>query len=126
MLLDTHLLHWYAYDPARLPAIAAKQFKQRAAPLFVSWASLWELAIKSSLGRDDFKVDINVLHKTLVKEGFTLLPLSIAHLQKVAALPLIHRDPFDRLLVAQAAAEGLVLLTCARPLAAYGPMVKVV
>ena len=55
-----------------------------------------------------------------------MLPLSIAHLQKIAALPLIHRDPFDRLLVAQAAAEGLVLLTCARPLAAYGPMVKVV
>ena len=125
MLLDTHLALWYAYEPTRLPKKAAKLISARDSALTVSWASLWEVAIKASLGRDDFRVDPRQLADTLVEEGFVLLPLRIEHLSRVLALPWVHRDPFDRMLVAQAIEEKLTLLTTDSTLAGYGRMVRV-
>ena len=126
LLLDTHLILWAAFDPDRLSAKAARRLRSRQVPLAFSLASLWEVAIKTSLGRPDFAIDPKLLHRALLAEGFVELPIHAAHLVRVASLPWVHRDPFDRLLVAQAIEERLTLLTSDAALAGYGRFVKVV
>jgi len=126
LLLDTHLILWAAFEPERLSARAAKQLRSRETPLAFSLASLWEVAIKSSLGQPDFVVDCQVLHQGLLNQGFVELPIQAAHISRVATLPWVHRDPFDRLLVAQAMVERLSLLTSDAVLKGYGRFVKVV
>jgi PIN domain nuclease of toxin-antitoxin system len=126
LLLDTHLLLWAAFEPSRLSPKAAKSLQSREVPLAFSLASLWEVAIKTSLGRPDFSVDPALLHAGLLAEGLIELPIRAAHLARVAALPWVHRDPFDRLLVAQAAEEGLTLLTVDATLRRYGRFVRLV
>ena len=126
LLLDTHLVLWAAFDPGRLSAKAAKRLRSREVPLAFSLASLWEVAIKTSLGRPDFSVDPKLLHRALLAEGFVELPIHAAHIVRVASLPWIHRDPFDRLLVAQAVEERLSLLTSDAALAGEGRVVEVV
>jgi PIN domain nuclease of toxin-antitoxin system len=123
-LLDTHLLVWAAYEPARLPRRADRLLQSRAERLVFSLASIWEVAIKASLQRPDFRVDPAELHRGLVEEGFVELPIAAAHIARLAALPWVHRDPFDRMLVAQAAVEGLTLLTADSRLKAYGRFVR--
>ena len=123
-LLDTHLVLWAAFEPARLSAKAAKLLKSRAVPLAFSLATIWEVAIKSSLARADFAVDPGELHRALLAEGFVELPVKAAHVIRVASLPWIHRDPFDRLLLAQAIEERLTLLTSDATLKSYGRFVK--
>lgn len=125
-LLDTHLLLWAAFDPSRLSAKATKVLQSRTVPLAFSLASLWEVAIKTSLGRPDFVVEPDLLHRALLAEGLVELPIRAAHLARVAVLPWVHRDPFDRLLVAQAAEEQLTLLTVDATLRRYGRFVKLV
>ena len=125
-LLDTHLLLWTAFEPTRLSAKAAVLLASRESPLAFSLANLWEVAIKTSLGRAGFSVDPAVLHRGLMSEGFVELPLRAQHLFRVASLPWIHKDPFDRLLVAQAAEEKITLLTADATLRRYGRFVKVV
>ena len=126
ILLDTHLLLWAAYRPERLPTAARDAIADPAtAPLF-SAASIWEVAIKASLGRADFTADANVLRRGLVEAGYRELAVTGVHAAAVAALPAHHRDPFDRLLVAQARAEGVILLTADRMIAAYGAPVRLV
>jgi len=124
MLLDTRLLLWAAFEPGRLSAKATKALQSRDEPLAFSLASLWEVAIKTSLGRPGFAVDTALLHRALLAEGFVELPISAAHIARVASLPWVHRDPFDRLLVAQAAQEKLVLLTVDATLRRYGRFVR--
>lgn len=126
LLLDTHLVLWAAFEPDRLSAKARKLLRNRAEPLAFSLATIWEIAIKTSLRRPDFEVDVAALHTTLVAEGFAEVPLKPAHLFRVATLPWLHRDPFDRLLVAQAIEEGMTLLSADTALAAYGKFVKTV
>ena len=115
LLLDTHLLLWAAQGgdgPAdRLPAQAAALIDDPTNLLHFSPASIWEVAIKSQLGRDDFKVDAQLLRRGLLDNGYVELPITGEHAVAVGRLPPIHRDPFDRLLVAQASVEGLTLLT---------------
>lgn len=89
--------------------------------LLYSAASIWEVAIKTALGRADFRVDPNVLRRALDDNGYMQLPVSAEHAANVASLPDIHKDPFDRILIAQAAAEGIPLLTNDRAVAAYAP-----
>ncbi len=125
-LLDTHLLLSASFEPQRLSAKASKLLQSRDVPLMFSLASLWEVAIKTSLGRSDFSVDPEMLHRALLAEGLLELPVRAAHLTRVAGLPWVHRDPFDRLLVAQAAEEKLTLLTVEATLRRYGRFVKVV
>ena len=125
-LVDTHLLVWAAYDDARLSARAAKIIRSRDAKVFFSLASLWEVAIKASLGRPDFVADADQLHGALLDEGFTELAIAPKHIARVATLAWVHRDPFDRMLVAQAKEEGLTLLTADAALKGYGRFVRVV
>lgn len=126
LLLDTHLVLWAAFEPTRLSPKAAKVLASRAVPLAFSLATLWEVAIKTSLGRPGFDVDPALLHRALLDEGFVELAIKAPHILRVARLPWVHRDPFDRLLAAQALEEGLTLLTADAKLKRYGRFVKLV
>lgn len=126
LLLDTHLLLWAAGEPEKLPREALDLLKQDGVSLMYSAASLWEIAIKSGLGRSDFRVDASVLLRGLHDNGWEELPVTGAHAVAVGGLPNFHKDPFDRLLVAQAAAEGIVLLTSDSVVARYPGPVRLV
>ena len=126
LLLDTHLLLWAAGDPGRLPASAIALIEDPANQLVFSAASLWEITFKRQLGRHDFSVDPRLLRRGLLDNSYLELPVTSEHAVTVDALPPIHKDPFDRILVAQAMVEGLALLTVDPMLARYpGPVRKV-
>lgn len=124
LLLDTQLLLWAAVSPAKLPLTARKLLKDPQNELTFSAASLWEIAIKSDLGREDFQVDPSVLRRGLLDHGYQELAISSAHAVAVKGLPLIHKDPFDRILVAQSMVEGITLLTTDSNVAKYGATVR--
>ncbi len=126
LLLDTQLLLWAAAQPERLSARARRQLNNPENELLFSAVSLWEITIKSGLGRDDFRVEPRVLRRGLLDNGYVELPITSEHAVNVDALPPIHKDPFDRLLLAQALVEGITLLTADEQLARYrGPVRKV-
>lgn len=125
-LLDTQLLLWAAGQPERLSASARKQLDDPKNELFFSAASLWEISIKKSLGREDFRVEPRLLRRGLVDAGYTELPITSEHAVNIDSLPDLHKDPFDRILIAQAFVEGITLLTADAQLARYpGPVRKV-
>ena len=126
LLLDTHLLLWAVGRPDRLPASAVTLLDDaQNEPLFSS-ASLWEVAIKRGLGRDDFKVEPRSLRRALLDNGYEELSVTGAHAVAIELLPPIHKDPFDRILVAQATVEGVTLLTADSVVARYpGPIRRV-
>ncbi len=111
LLLDTHLLLWSAFSAARLPLDAIPLLENPENELNFSAASLWEVAIKSSLGRTDFKVDARLLRRGLLDNGYREIAISSEHAVAIAALPPIHKDPFDRILVAQSLVENVTLVT---------------
>jgi PIN domain nuclease of toxin-antitoxin system len=111
LLLDTHLLLWAAGEPRRLSKAARALIDNPDNELFFSAASLWEVVIKRGLGRKDFRVDARLLRRGLLDNGYRELPILSDHVVATESLPLIHRDPFDRILVAQATVEGITLLT---------------
>ena len=111
LLLDTHLLLWAAGEPRRLSKQTRALIANPDNELLFSAASLWEVAIKRGLGREDFKVDARLLRRGLLDNEYRELPIISDHVVATESLPLIHRDPFDRLLVAQATVEGITLLT---------------
>ena len=122
-LVDTHLLLWAAGTPERLSQPARSLIEDPANLLLFSAASLWEITIKQGLGRADFQVNARVLRRGLLDNGYAELSISSAHAVAVDSLPPIHKDPFDRLLVAQATVEGIVLLTSDAVVANYpGPV----
>ena len=126
LLLDTHLLLWAAVDSERLSAPARALIEEPENTLLFSAASLWEVAIKSGLGRDDFQVDARLFRRGLLDNDYRELPIIGAHVIAIDALPPIHKDPFDRILVAQAMVEGITLLTADSRVAQYpGPLRKV-
>ena len=126
LLLDTHLLLWAANEPKRLPKTARVLIGDSRNELFFSAASIWEIVIKSTLGRDDFRVDARVLRRGLLDNGYTELPITSEHAVNLDNLPSTHKDPFDRILVAQATVEGITLLTNDPTLVSYpGPIRKV-
>jgi PIN domain nuclease of toxin-antitoxin system len=120
-LLDTHLLLWALAAPAKLPAAARKQIE--AAEVFVSAASIWEISIKSALGK--LEADPQEVLAAISPAGFVLLPITGEHAAKVRELPSLHKDPFDRMLVAQASVEPMILLTNDEALRKYGTIVTV-
>ena len=123
LLLDTHLLLWAAGVPERLPAQARALIEHPETEPIVSVASLWEVAIKSGLGRTDFDVDPRLLRRGLLENGYAELDVTGAHATAVDLLPPIHKDPFDRILIAQARIEGIMLLTADEVVARYpGPI----
>ena len=107
LLLDTHLLLWAAAEPRRLSKQARALIDNPDNDLLFSAASLWEVAIKQGLGRGDFKVDARLLRRGLLDNGYSELPIISDHVVAIDSLPPIHKDPFDRILVAQATVEGL-------------------
>jgi PIN domain nuclease of toxin-antitoxin system len=125
-LLDTQLLLWLASEEDRLSDSVLTIVNDESIDSIFSVASMWEVAIKTSLKRPDFQVDGRVLRRGLLEAGFPELPIEAQHVLAVQDLPDIHGDPFDRLLVAQARVEGLILLTTDIRLAEYGPVVRVV
>ena len=123
LLLDTHLLLWAAGMPQRLPEEARALIEQQDTELIVSAASLWEIAIKNGLGRQDFMVDPHLLRRGLLENGYAELAITGAHAVAVNLLPPIHKDPFDRIMVAQAQIESLTLLTTDEIVSRYpGPI----
>lgn len=120
LLLDTHLLLWAAGQPDRLPARAREMLLDSGNTLSFSSASLWEIVIKRGLGRDDFRVDPRRLWRMLLANGYREVPVTSEHTLAVGELPNLHRDPFDRLLVAQARVDGLLLLTVDEVVGNYG------
>lgn len=126
LLLDTQLLLWAAGHPERLSARAKRLLNDADNELFFSAASFWEITIKNSLGRADFRVEPRVLRRALLDNGYLELPITSEHAVNVDALPTLHKDPFDRLLLAQALVEGIPLITADAELARYrGPVRKV-
>jgi PIN domain nuclease of toxin-antitoxin system len=126
LLLDTHLLLWAAGEPDRLPQEARTRIEDPATQLLFSAASLWEVTIKAGLGRVDFVIEPRLLRRGLLENGYDELPVRSAHAVAVGELPNLHRDPFDRLLVAQAQVESITLMTADAAVAAYpGPILKV-
>nr|WP_163503403.1 type II toxin-antitoxin system VapC family toxin [Halomonas socia] len=126
LLLDTHVLLWAAAEPEKLSADAEELITDSTNRLYFSAASLWEVVIKNSLQRPDFHADPHLLRRGLLDNGYSELSISAQHTLGVARLPLIHKDPFDRILVAQAEAEGFLLLTADALVAQYpGPIRRV-
>jgi len=126
LLLDTHILIWGAVEPERLSRAARALIEDLDNDLAFSAVSLWEVAIKASLGRSDFRVDVGTLRRRLFDNGYSEIAATGAHAAALANLPLIHKDPFDRLLVAQAIVEGLTLITGDPVVARYPGPVRLV
>ena len=124
LLLDTSILLWAVGPADRLPEETQRQLLDPANTVFFSAASIWEVAIKAALGRADFVNDAAQIATAARDQGFTELPVSAAHAAQVQALPAIHHDPFDRLLLAQALAEPAWLITSDRLLQRYGGPVR--
>jgi PIN domain nuclease of toxin-antitoxin system len=126
LLLDTHLLLWAAGQPERLSAAARTLLENANNELLFSAASFWEIAIKKTLGREDFRVEPRLLRRGLLDNGYIELPVTSQHAVSIDSLPPLHNDPFDRLLLAQAVTEGITLLTRDARLARYpGPVRRV-
>jgi PIN domain nuclease of toxin-antitoxin system len=123
LLLDTHVLVWSLAGDPKVSAVLRDQLTDPANAVFFSAASIWEIAIKHGLGRDDFRVPPLALDRGARNAGFVELPVRAAVAATVAALPHHHRDPFDRFLIAQAIADGLTLYTADGFLTRYGPAV---
>ncbi|MBU4317141.1 MAG: type II toxin-antitoxin system VapC family toxin [Proteobacteria bacterium] len=126
LLLDTHILLWAAGQPEKLSESTRNLISNSENQIFFSAASIWEIIIKLGLGREDFKVDPHRLRKMLVVNGYTELPVCAEHALKVNSMPRIHKDPFDRILLAQARVEGMVLLTCDKQVSQYQESVLLV
>lgn len=124
LLLDTHLLLWAAGQPERLSAAARALLDNDENLLVFSAASLWEITIKNDLGRNDFRVDPRLLRRGLVDNGYLELPVTHRHVLSLKGLEPIHKDPFDRMLVAQSIAEGIALVTTDPVVAQYGGTIK--
>ncbi len=125
-LIDTHLLLFAAYAPDRLSRPAVQAIGRRESIRVASVVSIWEVAIKRGLGRQDFLVDPSVFRRGLLENGYSELGIDGRHVCQVNFLPPIHKDPFDRLLVAQAQVEALTLLTMDARLAGYPGRIELV
>ena len=124
LLLDTHLLLWAAAEPGRLSAAARDLIADPANEPLFSAASVWEIGIKFALGREDFTCDPRLLRGELLDHGYTELAVTGRHANAVLTLPRLHRDPFDRILVAQSVVEEIALLTVDPVVARYQGLVR--
>lgn len=123
LLLDTHTLLWWVFDDPRLSRVAHEAIRNPDAKCLVSHASAWELAIKASLGRLELTESVaTFVEAEVALNGFVLLPVQLAHIAAVESLAFHHRDPFDRMLVAQALTEGVPLVSADEVLDNYGVM----
>jgi PIN domain nuclease of toxin-antitoxin system len=123
LLLDTHIVLWALAGSPRLPSLAEGLIRDPANDVFVSTATIWEIAIKHALGRGDMPISGVRAAELCAEAGYRELPVSWRHAQAVEGLPTLHADPFDRLLVAQATTEPMRLLSHDAQIARYGEMV---
>jgi PIN domain nuclease of toxin-antitoxin system len=126
LLPDTHILLWTIAESRRLSAAARALIGEPDNELTFSSVSLWEVAIKTGRGRDDFRIDVSSLRRGLLNNGYAELAVTGAHAAALATLPPIHKDPFDRILVAQAVVEGFTLLTSDPTVARYPGSIRLV
>ncbi len=126
LLLDTHLLLWAAYTPERLSSAARASIEDPLNEPTFSRASVWEVVIKRALGRPDFRIDPRRLRRGMVENGHAEPAVTSDHALAVDMLPHLHEDPFDRLLIAQALAEGLTFATTDAQLPAYPGDIRLV
>lgn len=126
LLLDTHLVIWATTESSRLSPIARSLMGDPANELLFSPVNLWEVAIKRALGRRDFQFDSRILRRTMLQNDYQELPITSDHAVAIDQLPDIHKDPFDRLLIAQSMVEGILLLTSDPTVAKYPAPVKLV
>lgn len=126
LLLDTHLLLWSAGQPQRLSPAARELIEDPANEPVFSAVSLWEIAIKRGLGRADFQVEPRILRRGLLDNGYAELSMNSDHAVAIEGLPPLHRDPFDRILIAQATVEGILLLTADSQVSQYPGPVRLV
>ena len=110
MRLDTHVFYWFFYEDEKLPVTLKEQIENEE-DVYVSIVTFWELAIKSSLGKLKLPASISSLMNDCEECNFRILPIRGVHLEKLSGLPWIHRDPFDRLLICQAQAEGMTFIS---------------
>lgn len=126
ILLDTHLLLWALSASRRVPHAAALLLKDLNNEAFFSTIAIWEVAIKHARQRQDFLMHPSVFHRGLLEAGYKELSITSQHVLFLDALPVLHKDPFDRLLIAQATIEGMILLTKDKLITQYpGPIQKV-
>ena len=126
LLLDTHILLWGAIEPERLSRVASALIESPDNEIVFSALSIWEIAIKTGLGRADFRIAAGMLRRSLFDNGYVELAVTGAHAATLAGLPPIYKDPFDRMLVAQAIVEGFTLLTSDPTLAKYPGSIRLV
>jgi len=126
LLLDTQLLVWTVTQSERLSARARSLIAAPENRLHFSVISLWEVAIKRGLGRAEFNVDPRLMRRGLIENKYAELTVTGAHALAIDGLPILHKDPFDRMLVAQALVEGITLLTVDRVLSKYPCPVRLV
>ena len=119
LLLDTHILLWYLEGHPNLPETQRQQIEDRHNQVEVSAVSLWEMTIKISIGKLELMDDLATVENTLLQQGIRILPIQTAHLQRLLGLPFHHRDPFDRLIIAQALAEEMTLVSDDAAFSAY-------
>ncbi len=123
ILLDTHILLWALIEPAKLSAQGRAALEDPDNDVVFSAASVWEMSIKAALGRPDFQTSPQTVVQAALSSGFAELPVRSSAALKVASLPHHHRDPFDRLLIAQAMTEPAVLYTADAQLTTYSDLV---
>lgn len=118
-LIDTHVLIWFSEDDNRLPATIKALLEDNANEVYVSHATIWEMAIKMSLGKLNLQYSLAEWEQVLTKNNITLLPSYFAHYQALLSLPLHHQDPFDRLIISQAIAEDFTIISHDTKFSAY-------
>jgi PIN domain nuclease of toxin-antitoxin system len=126
ILLDTHVLLWSIGQSKKLPDKVHGILLDSQNEVYFSAASIWEIVIKNALARADFQVDIKQMMETMPETGFVELPITALHANRVAALPLMHKDPFDRILIAQAEVEDMLLFTNDDILEKYSPLARLI
>lgn len=117
LLIDSHAFIWWSESSPVLGGAARAAIADPSNEVFVSIAGLWELSIKAGLGKLALPDDLEIM---ISNQGFSVLSITFAHLRRYSGLPSLHRDPFDRMMIAQALAEGIPIATGDRAFAAYG------
>ena len=125
LLLDTHILLWAAGEPQKLPVKIRQLIEDEENTLFFSTASIWEIVMKNGLGRSDFQIEPRMFRSALMDNGYLEVPITSEHVLFVHDLPPLHKDPFDRILVAQSSIEGMALLTVDQAVIDYGGTVMI-
>ena len=118
-LLDTHIIIWLAHSPEKLSETVRQILMDKKQKVYFSTASIWEIAIKSALNKDNFQINATHLYRHLLNNSYLELPITAEQCLKVGELPQIHKDPFDHLLITQAISHNLTLISCDKSIAKY-------